>query len=234
MRVLFCRCNITYQGRIDAQLELGDRLIVMKDDGAVVVHANVGLMPRNWMPSGSVSEEIDPGRHLRVTYAPRGECLDIYIDLVFSDTAHVAHLNGPLVKTGLEREMCDLLVTQLDRVEVGLKLVAREAATPVGPIDVLCVDAVGDPVAVEVKRQRATGAETVYQILRYLDALAGMKEWEAHRPRGILVAPGHARTVGPLLARHAIGFTRLGFAELRDGHGGLTTPKSAVPKSVGD
>lgn len=214
MRVVFCRCNITYRGRIDAQLELGDRLIVIKDCGAVLVHAGIGLMPRNWMPTGTTLEEIAPGRQWRFSYPRRDEDLDVYIDRIYSDVTHPVILNGPLVKTGAEREMCELLVRQLERVEPGLELVGREFATPVGPIDILTTDPSGLPVVVEVKRQRVSGAETVYQVLRYLDALEQMPGWEGSRARGILVGPGLARTVGPLLAKHQIGFVRMAYKDL--------------------
>lgn len=220
--MIFCRCNITYRGRIDAQLELGDRLIVIKDCGAVLVHAGAGLMPRNWMPTGTTLAEITPGRHWRFSYHKRDEDLDVYIDTIYSDVTHPVVLSGPLIKTGVEREMCELLVQQMERIEPGLELVGREFATPVGPIDILAKDPLGLPVVVEVKRQRVSGAETVYQVLRYLDALEQMPGGEGVRARGILVGPGLARTVGPLLAKHHIGFVRLAYKDLD----GAVTPRS--------
>lgn len=209
MRVIVCRCSARYTGRIDAELEPGDRIILVKQDATVLIHGASGLMPKNWMPAGSEWIE-EPGR-IVVSYPRRGERLEIYLHEVFSDTHHAAELHGRLIKLGSEREMSDLLAGQLWRVEEGLEMVGREAQTPVGPIDILATDQAGDPVAIEVKRARVAGGEVAYQVQRYLDALAGMPDWAGTRPRGILVAPAAARTLLALLEQRGIGFVRISY-----------------------
>lgn len=74
MRVIFARCRVIYSGRIDAELEIGDRLIIRKDDGAVIVHSHEGLKEKNWMPSGSTWHE-EPGMVL-CEHPPRGERME--------------------------------------------------------------------------------------------------------------------------------------------------------------
>lgn len=212
MRVIFARCIVRYTGRIDAELELGDRLIVRKDDGALIIHATSGLLPKNWMPAGSTFTQ-EPGL-IRVEYPRRDERLEIYLIQVHHDSEHIGELNGRLVKLGSEREFSDLLATQLDRVDPTLTMVGREYRTSVGPIDLMTVDRDGHPVVIEVKRARAVGVEVAYQLLRYLHAVAHDPRWEGREPRGILVAPGLSRPLTAALAEHQVRFVRLSYEKL--------------------
>lgn len=215
MRVIFARCSVTYSGRVDAELELSDVLLIRKDDGAVIIHATAGLKEKNWMPSGSSWEE-SPG--LIVSEFPkRGERLEIYLDTVYSDTEHQGELSGKLIRIGGEREMADILSMKLHLIAPGLSLVAREARTPVGPIDILCVDKKGNPVAVELKRGASgVGPEVAYQLLRYIHALEVMPEWQGKTPRGILVAPSLRRGMKELLDERGLSFVRLTYQDVVD------------------
>lgn len=212
MRVIFARCIVRYTGRIDAELELGDRLIVIKDDGAVLIHATSGLLPKNWMPAGSALTQ-EPGL-IRVEFPKRGELLEIFVIEVHHDSDHVGQLHGRLVKLGSEREFSDRLAQDLERVEAGLALVGREYRTRVGPIDLMCTDAAGGPVVIEVKRARAVGVEVAYQLLRYLHAVGNDERWVGRPARGILVAPGLSRPLSAALTEHRLGFVRLSYEKL--------------------
>jgi RecB family endonuclease NucS len=212
VRLIFARCRVIYTGRIDAELEIGDRLVIRKDDGAVIVHSTSGLKERNWMPAGSTWNE-EPGV-IVCEYAKRGERLDIYLDEVYSDREHHSYLDGRLVKLGSEREFSDLIRDNLDLISPGLTCIKREAMTPAGPIDLLCHEPDGSLVAIEVKRNRGVGMEVAYQIQRYLDALKKMPDWGELAARGMLVAPGLTKGVKELLAEREVEYVRLSFEDL--------------------
>lgn len=214
MRTIFARIFVRYSGRIDAELELGDYLLVRKDCGAVKIEGASGLKEKNWMPSGSSWHE-EQGL-IVCEFSPRSERLEVYIEQIYSDTNHAARMGGKLVKLGSEREFSDLLVSHLDLVEPGLEIVSREAATPAGPIDLLCRDASGCPVVIEVKRNKGIGSSTPYQLLRYLAALTKLPAWQLQTPRGILVAPGLARGTKELLAELGLGYVRLAFEDVQE------------------
>lgn len=213
VRVIFCRCLVVYSGRIDAELELGDRLIIVKDDGAVIVHGPSGLKERNWMPSGSTWHE-EPGKFVS-EHVKRGEKLEVFVEQIIDDRTHEAELDGKLIKLGSEREMSDLIASQLDRVEPGLLLVQREAPTPVGPIDILATDAASAPVIIEIKRQPGVSIESCYQLLRYIESVQTMEEWKGCTPRGILVAPGLRKGVKEFLDQRGLGYVRISYNDLK-------------------
>ncbi|WP_217924783.1 endonuclease NucS domain-containing protein [Miltoncostaea oceani] len=213
MRVIFATCTVRYTGRIDAELELGDRLILCKEDGTVVLHAATGLQPRNWMPAGS--EWVESPGLITVTHERRGERLEIYLsDGPSFSRQFEPKLNGRLIKLGSEREFSDLISCAPDEVEVGLSIVAREYRTKVGPVDLFALDANGEPVVIEVKRRPAQGVEVAYQILRYQDAIRADPQWAGATVRGILVAPGLSRPLSAALAEHRLGFVRLNYETL--------------------
>lgn len=222
MRILVVRASIRYSGRIDAEVGLGDRVILIKGDPACidgcVIHGLKGVNPKNWMPAGSVVRE-QPGL-IEIRHAQRGELLEIFVERILSDQTVPLELDGPLVKLGSERELSDRLVERLELIQPGLELVAREYRTPAGPIDLLCrlPDAGGDPpapVAVEVKRNRVTNLEVLYQLKRYLDALAQMEQWAEGPPaRGVIVAAGFGRELEAAARAEGVQIVRVRYGDL--------------------
>lgn len=216
--VLSCRAWARYSGRIDAELGLGDLVILVKDaasggDGSVVVHGPLLVTPRNWMPAGT--EMLEEDDHLVFEHVARGERLEIWIEELYSRSQSPSELSGSLTKLGAEREFSDRLAMHPERIEPGLDIIEREYRTPAGPIDLLCRDRRRQLVAVEVKRRLADNS-ALRQLRFYLHHLEQMPEWRRRRPRGILVAPHLRRPTQALLNEEPrISFVRLGFEDLR-------------------
>lgn len=187
MRLVVALCSVDYEGRLSAHLPLATRLIMVKQDGCVAIHADGGAYkPLNWMvaPNRLVAGE----REWTVT-SPKGERLVINIEEIFSDTTHELGVDPGLQKDGVEAHLQELLAAACDHLEPGMVLVRREHRTEIGPVDLLCRDASGRAVAVEIKRQG--GIDGVEQLARYLEFL---EHDPALRPvRGIFAA----RTIKP-------------------------------------
>jgi RecB family endonuclease NucS len=168
MRLVVARCEVTYSGRLSAFLPESTRLLMLKADGSVLVHADAGgFKPLNWMTPPTVVEE-EPGRLVVRKRAGKSEDrLEIRIAEVLSDVEHDMGEAAGLEKDGVERDLQEALAEQPDWLEEGLRLVRREWPTDVGPVDLMCRDADDGWVAVEIKRVGTI--EAVEQLSRYLD-----------------------------------------------------------------
>jgi hypothetical protein len=167
VRIVIARCSVNYAGRLSAHLALATRLIMVKADGSVLVHSDGGsYKPLNWMsPPCRLAEE--PGRW--VVTGKSGETLTIELAEILSDTAFDLGVDPGLVKDGVEAHLQELLAAQLDVLGPGWRLVRREYPTPIGPVDIMCRDAAGGSVAVEIKRRG--DIDGVEQLTRYLELL---------------------------------------------------------------
>ena len=167
MRILVARCTVDYQGRLAAHLPEAVRLIMVKADGSIAVHADGGAYkPLNWMnPPNTLTESPE---RWTVTNT-RSETLVIDLLDVLSDVTHDLGSDPGLRKDGVEAHLQELLAADPSVLEEGYRLVRREYPTAVGPVDLLCRDAAGVAVAVEVKRRGETAG--VEQLSRYLEFL---------------------------------------------------------------
>jgi RecB family endonuclease NucS len=167
MRVVIARCSVDYQGRLSAHLPLATRLLMVKADGCVAIHADGGAYkPLNWMnaPNRLVEEE---GRWTVTN--PKGETLRITLEEVLSDSAWDLGIDPGLQKDGVEAHLQELLAANPDHLGEGFRLVRREYPTDIGPVDLLCRAADGTAVAVEIKRRGEI--DGVEQLTRYLEFL---------------------------------------------------------------
>ena len=167
MRILVARCTVNYEGRLAAHLPEAVRLIMVKADGSIAIHADGGAYkPLNWMnPPNTVTESPE---RWTVTNT-RGEKLAIELLEVISDVSHDLGSDPGLRKDGVEAHLQELLAADPSVLEDGYRLVRREYPTAVGPVDMLCRDAEGAAVAVEIKRRGET--QGVEQLSRYLEFL---------------------------------------------------------------
>ena len=169
MRLIVARCEVHYTGRLTAVLPEALRLLMLKSDGSVMVHADTGgFKPQNWMTPPTMIEE-DPG--LMVVRKRGGEDrLEIRIAEVLSDVTHDMGEAASLEKEGVERELQELLADSPGWCGEGLRLVRREWPTDIGPVDLMCRDGDDEYVAVEIKRVGTI--EAVEQLSRYLERIS--------------------------------------------------------------
>ena len=194
MRLVVARCTVDYQGRLQAHLPEAVRLLMVKADGSVAVHADGGAYkPLNWMnPPNRLVEDAaaedaaaeDAAQGRWTVTNPKGETLTITLHEVISDTSVEMGRDPGLQKDGVEAHLQELLADDPTSINDGLRLVRREFPTSIGPVDLMCRDSDGVTVAVEVKRRGEI--EGVEQLSRYLDFL---NRDPALRPvRGVFVA----------------------------------------------
>src|SRR5881227_2786444 len=171
MRLIVARCEVSYTGRLSAHLPESTRLLMLKSDGSVMVHADAGgYKPLNWMTPPTVVEETAEG--LVVRRVKGEDRLEIRIDEVVSDVEH--DMGGPaeavaLEKDGVEAHLQALLAAAPEWCGEGFRLVRREWPTDIGPVDLMCRDEDGDWAAVEIKRMGTISA--VEQLCRYLERI---------------------------------------------------------------
>jgi endonuclease len=171
MRLVIAQCSVDYAGRLAAHLPTARRLLIVKADGSVLVHSDGGsYKPLNWMsPPCTLKEEEQGGGYLWTVTNKAGEQLVITLEEVFHDTAHDLGIDPGLQKDGVESHLQELLAEQIETLGKGWRLIRREYPTPIGPVDILCRDAAGATVAVEIKRRGEI--DGVEQLTRYLDLL---------------------------------------------------------------
>ncbi|MBV9793760.1 MAG: endonuclease NucS [Actinobacteria bacterium] len=167
MRLVIARCSVDYVGRLTAHLPSALRLLIVKADGSVLVHSDGGsYKPLNWMsPPCKLSEQ--PGQWTVTNKA--GETLAITLEEIVSDSSVDLGVDPGLKKDGVESHLQELLAVQLHHLGDGWRLVRREFPTPIGPVDLMCKDAAGGSVAVEIKRRGEI--DGVEQLTRYLELL---------------------------------------------------------------
>jgi RecB family endonuclease NucS len=170
VRLIVARCEVVYTGRLNAFLPESTRLLMLKADGSVLVHADAGgFKPLNWMTPPTVVEE-EPGRIVVRKRAGKTEDrLDIRLVEVLSDVEHDMGEAAGLEKDGVERDLQLALAAQPEALGEGLRLVRREWPTDIGPVDLMCRDADDGWVAVEIKRIGTIDA--VEQLTRYLELI---------------------------------------------------------------
>ncbi len=172
MRLLIARCTVDYAGRLSAHLPSAPRLILVKADGSVSIHADDrAYKPLNWMsPPCRLTIEVDgDGVGTWTVTNKADETLIISIDEVLHDSEHELGVDPGLVKDGVEAHLQELLALHVDTFGDGWSLVRREYPTAIGPVDLLCRDQEGRTVAVEIKRRGEI--DGVEQLTRYLELL---------------------------------------------------------------
>jgi len=192
-------CMVDYEGRASSKLDRGERLLIVKSDGSVMVHRPTGYEPVNWQPPGSVFQvEFEGGKlRIRAVRLQPKEVLNIFFDKVFHLLSADLRDEGEFSMYVTEMDMQKALLTMPELVEEGFHPLASEKELgESGFLDILGEDSRGNLVVVEIKRNPA-GREAVLQLERYVKTL---REKTGKPVRGVIAAPEIRREAQPLLA----------------------------------
>lgn len=209
MRLVVARCSVEYQGRLSAWLPPAVRLVMVKADGCVAVHADSrAYKPLNWMTAPNT---LDEGESVWTVTNPGGERLTINLEEVFLDVAYDFGHDPGLEKDGVEAHLQELLAEHTGALGEGLTLVRREYPTDIGPVDLLCRDAEGQAVAVEIKRHGEL--DGVEQVGRYVERLD--RDPLLRPVRGMLAAQRVKPQARTLAEDRGIGWVEVDYDALR-------------------
>jgi endonuclease len=200
-------CYVNYAGRAQSTLELGERLLIIKEDGSLLVHRPVGYEPVNWQPAGStfhVQNKLNSIEIHAVRQKPRESVRVIFND-VFTVTSIDLTDSGEFLLHASEEDMHKAILLKPSLLEEGFKPISYEKKVEPGFVDVYGVDKDGNLVVIEVKRNKA-GKEAVLQLARYIEAI---KTKSNRRLRGVLVAPNLGKDVQRLLVSLNLEFKAL-------------------------
>lgn len=209
MRLVIARCRVDYVGRLTAHLPSAVRLLLVKADGSVSVHADGGAYkPLNWMSPPCALVETEGC--WRVSNRS-GEQLVVTLEEILADSSYDLGSDPGLQKDGVEAHLQALLAERCEALGAGWRLLRREYPTDIGPVDLLCKDAAGCTVAVEIKRRG--DIDGVEQLTRYLDFLA--RDPLLRPVRGVLAAQEIKPQARTLAADRGIECVVVDYDELR-------------------
>ncbi len=211
VRLIVARCSVEYSGRLSARLPEALRLVMLKADGSVLVHADAGgYKPLNWMTPPTVVEE--EAERIVVRKLKGDDRLDIVLHEVLSDVTHAMDFDAAnLEKDGVEAHLQELLADAPTWCGEGFRLARREWPTDIGPVDLMCRDGEDGWVAVEIKRIGTI--EAVEQLSRYLERIRldpAMADC-----RGVLAAQVVKPQARVLAEARGIAWVEVDLAELR-------------------
>ena len=206
---VFGRCTVEYDGRAASSLGPGDRLLLLKPDGAALVHTDENREPVNWQPPGSEHRAAVRDGRLRVRSERENpdERLDVHFERVHQISALPVSGGRAVDVHGSEEDLRRRILDDPDLVEPGFEPRATERETAAGPVDVFGRDADGRPVVVELKRRRV-GPDAAGQLGRYVDALS-REVPDGVEVRGVLVAPSVTDRARELLAERGLSHVAL-------------------------
>jgi hypothetical protein len=192
------RCWVHYLGRAKSKLEKGERILIIKEDGSLLVHRSVGYEPVNWQPSGCIFHVQVKNDVLEVQAVRQkpSETVRVFFDEIQVISALTLVDAGQFSLYASEDDMHKAILLRPSLLEEGFKPISYEKKVEPGFVDVYGVDKAGRLVIVEVKR-RTAGKEAVLQLAKYIDAIRGKSDRQV---RGMLVAPHIAKDVQRLLA----------------------------------
>jgi len=191
-------CRVNYAGRARSNLEPGERLLIIKEDGSLLVHRPTGYEPVNWQPPGSIFHVQATDHTLEihgVRQKPR-ESVRVTFNAVYFISALSLVDAGDFLLHATEDEMHRAILLKPDLLEEGFKPISWEKKVEPGFVDIYGEDKNGKLVIVEVKRKTAT-KEAALQLAKYVEPIKAKVNREV---RAVLAAPSLAKNVQRMLA----------------------------------
>lgn len=188
------RCSVNYHGRAKSKLAPGERILVIKGDGSLLVHRSVGYEPVNWMPGGNVLFNVHGKENrleIRAVRQKPPETVTVVFDNIQTCASYVLSDSGEFSLYASEEDMQKAILLRPDLLEEGFRPITYEKKVEPGFMDVYGEDKTGKFVVVEIKRKTA-GKDAALQLARYLDAIRARTNREV---RGVLVAPDIGKDV---------------------------------------
>jgi len=203
MLLLVGDCMVDYHGRARSLLDWGERLVIVKQDGAVLVHQPVMREPVNWQPSGSKTEYSvkDDQLIVRSRHTKPPEKMKIVFRNIQSVMVTSLRDKANLVIAGMETDVINEIISNPDIIEDGLRVSKREKHVKSGLIDLYGFDKDHIPVVIEVKRSLAS-ISAVQQLRMYVNDIK--KDMKDANVRGILCAPRVPDMAKKLLADYGL------------------------------
>ena len=191
-------CWVNYKGRASSKLEPGERVVMIKEDGSVLVHRPTGYEPVNWQPPGCTFQTSVDDDVLQIKAVRRkpSESVSLFFDRIFLVSTLSLVDAGRFSLYASEEDMQRAILTEPSLLEPDFSPITYEKKVEPGFIDVYGIDRDGKFVVVEIKR-RTAGRQAALQLARYVDAI---KEMVNREVRGILVAPRLGKGIQRLLA----------------------------------
>ena len=206
----FCRCEIKYSGRAEAELVEGDRVIIVKSDNTVLIHQPEGSNPINYMKSDTnISLDAFDDVLVIKTYNPKNkDYLDIFVKKVYYFNSMKLEDGKSLVLVGTEKDMSDMIKENPVLISKDFKPLSREEHTKFGFIDVFGHDSNGNFVIIECKRYTA-GLSAVQQLRRYVEKVIELKGLNNDNVLGVLAAPSITDNALSMLEKWGFSFKKV-------------------------
>ncbi len=224
--IVIGECWVHYIGRAESKLEPGERILIVKADGSLLVHRSVSYEPINYMAGGKIV------LHVR----SKGDVLEIRsvrqkpsesVRVFFGRISLVSTLSlmdsGEFTLYASEEDMQKAVLLKPELLEVGFRTISYEKRVVPGFVDVYGIDKNGKLVVVEIKRKTAT-KDAVLQLARYIDAIKNKAD---RKVRGILLAPSVGKDVQKLLVTLGLEFKHLDPRKCAEIHSRAETRKLA-------
>jgi RecB family endonuclease NucS len=190
-------CHVHYTGRASSKLEPGERLLIIKSDGSLLVHRPVGYEPVNWQPSGSIFHVQIKDNELEVHGVRQKplESVRVAFDRIFMVSSLNLSDTGDFLLHASEDDMHRAILIKPELLEEGFKPISWEKKVEPGFVDIFGEDKDGKLVIVEVKRKTAS-KEAALQLAKYIEPIKAKVNREV---RAILAAPSLGKDVQRVL-----------------------------------